>query len=215
MQSVLDVAARLGLVERPEVVRRDHALAELLHCRGSHQVAQLRLADKKALQQRLVAALEVREHAQLFDRAGIEVLRLVDDQQRSLVLLEQHQQEGFDRGQQARLVFLRHANAEGLGDRTQQVVSVELRADDLRGDDRLDVELLEQRAHQCGLAGADLARDDQEALALVHAVLQIRKRARVPLAAEVEGRVGAELERLAGKAVEVFVHGSRDGETAR
>ena len=42
------------------------------------------------------------------------------------------------------------------------------------------VELLEQAAHDRRLAGADLAGDDDEALALVQAVLQVRERALVP-----------------------------------
>ena len=109
-----------------------------------------------------------------------------------------------------------HPDAEGLGNRPQQVVGLELRADDLRRHDGAHVEFLEQRAHQRRLAGADLAGDDQEALALVHAVLQVRKGARVPLAPEVEGRIGTQLEGLAGQAIEFFVHASlRGGETAR
>ncbi len=126
------------------------------------------------------------------------------------------QQEGLDRGEEVRLVVLRDADAEGLGHRAQQVVGLELRADDLRGDDHLRVEFLQQRAHERGLAGADLAGDDEEALALVDAVLQVRVRALVPLAAEVEGRVGTELEGLARQAVEVFVHAvPTGGGTAR
>ena len=79
---------------------------------------------------------------------------------------------------------------KALATDAQQVVGLELRADDLRGHDGLAIELLEQRAHQRGLAGADLAGDDDEALALVDAVLQVRQRAAVALAAEVEAGSG-------------------------
>ena len=48
------------------------------------------------------------------------------------------------------------------------------------------VELLEQAAHDRRLAGADLAGDDDEAFALIDAVLQIGERALVAAAAEVE-----------------------------
>ena len=77
-----------------------------------------------------------------------------------------------------------NAGADGA----QHVVGVELRADELRGDDLLAVELLEQAAHDRRLAGADLAGDDDEALALIEPVLEVGERALVPAAAEVERR---------------------------
>jgi len=91
---VLDVAAGLGFVQRPEVIGRDDALAELLHRRRAHQRAQFGLPHQEALQQRAVAVLEVRQHAQFLDGTRVEVLRLVDHQQRPLALLEDGQQEG-------------------------------------------------------------------------------------------------------------------------
>src|SRR6185312_9245690 len=96
--------------------------------------------------------------------------------------------------------------AEGGGDRAQQVVGVELGADELRRDELVAIEVLEEVAHQRRLPGADLAGDDDEALALVDAVLEVRERALVAATAEVERRIGIELERLAGQPVEGFVH---------
>ena len=71
------------------------------------------------------------------------------------------------------------------------------------------VELLEKAAHDRRLAGADLAGDDDEPLALIEPVLEVGERALVPAAAEVERRVGIELERLAGQPEEGFVHRGR------
>ena len=138
-------------------------------------VAQLRLADQKALQQRLVAELEIRQHAQLLDRARRQILRLVDDQQRALLVDRELAQERLERRQQHRLVDRLDRQAERRADRAQHVVGVELRADELRGDDLVAVELLEQAAHDRRLAGADLAGDDDEAFALVEAVLAGRR----------------------------------------
>ena len=55
LQPMLDVALRFRLVERSQVVRRDHPLPQLLHLRSLHDLAQFGLADEKALQQRLIA----------------------------------------------------------------------------------------------------------------------------------------------------------------
>ena len=73
-------------VERTEVVGSDHALAELLHSGALHDPPQLGLPDQKALQQRLLANLEVGEHAQLFHRTWREILRFVHEQQHALAV---------------------------------------------------------------------------------------------------------------------------------
>src|SRR5262249_8336987 len=52
----------------------------------------------------------------------------------------------------------------------------------------------------------DLARDDDEAFALVQAVLEIRESALVAPAAEKEGRIGIELKGFGREAVIRFVH---------
>ena len=69
-QAVLDIGARVSLIEWAEVVRRDDALSKLLHQRRPHQNPQLGLTDEKTLQQSVIAALKIRQHAQLFQRAG-------------------------------------------------------------------------------------------------------------------------------------------------
>ena len=115
-------------------------------------------------------------------------------------------EEGLQRREQHRLVEPIHRKPECHGDRAQHVVGVELRADELRGDDLARIELLEQAAHDRRLAGADLAGDDDEAFALVQPVLEIGEGALVAPAAEVERRIGIELERFARQPEERFVH---------
>ncbi len=99
-ETMLDVGLRFGAIHRPQVVGRDDALPELLHLRALHHVAQLGLADQEALQQCLVAELEIRQHPQFLDRARRQVLRLVDHQQRALLVDGDLAQEGLERREQ-------------------------------------------------------------------------------------------------------------------
>jgi hypothetical protein len=66
--------------------------------------------------------------------------------------------------------------------------------------------LLEQAAHDRSLARPDLAGDDDEPLVLVQTVLEVGEGSLVAPAAEIEGRVRIQLERLAGQAEKGFVH---------
>ena len=106
-----------------------------------------------------------------------------------------------------RLVHRPDGKPEGGTDRAQHVVRVELGAHELDGDDFRGIELFEEAADNRGLAGSDLTGDDDEALALVHAILQVGERPLVAATAVEERRVGVELEGLARQPVEGFVHG--------
>ena len=181
-------------------------MAQLLHLRSLHHHAQLGLSDEEALQKRLVSELEVRQHAQLLDRARRQVLRLVDDQQRALLVDGELAQERLQRREQDRLVDRLDRQPERRSHGTQEVVRVELRAHELDSDDLGGIELLQEAPHDRRLAGADLAGDDDETLALVEPVLEVRERALVAPAAVVERRIGVELEGFAGEPVEGFVH---------
>ena len=68
------------------------------------------------------------------------------------------------------------------------------------------IEALEQATYYRGLSRAHLAGDDDEPLVLMDAVLEICGCTPVLLAAEIERRVGIELEGLAGQAIERLVH---------
>ena len=89
----------------------------------------------------------------------------------------------------------------------QQVVARDLRGDDAGDRIGVAVELRPELLDQRGLAGADLAGDDDEALLLRQPVDQVRDRPAVPAGAEEEPAVGRQLERDAGEIVEVLVHG--------
>jgi hypothetical protein len=85
-EPVLDIGLGFILIHRTNVTGGDHALTQLLHLRALHDLPELRLADQETLQQGLCAKLEIRQHAQLFNRPRRQVLRLVDNQQATLAL---------------------------------------------------------------------------------------------------------------------------------
>src|SRR5215831_10403385 len=199
LQPVLDVGTRFLLVEWPEVVGRNDALPKLLHLRALHHRAKLWLADEEALQKRLVLELKVGKHPQFFDRFGSQVLRFIDDEQRSLVLRGQLAQERLERPEQDGLVYRPDRQPICDSHCAKHVVRIELSAHELGGHDLVAVQVFEEAANDGRLARADFAGNDDEAFTLVNAVLQIRVRALVPAAAEEEGRVGIELERLTGQ----------------
>ena len=108
--------------------------------------------------------------------------------------------------QQIRFLDVLRAQPERRRDEAQRVLGVDLRADEIAGDHLLRIQLVEQAAHDRGLARADIAGDHDESLVLVQAVLEVRHRAPVLAAAEVERRIRIELEGFAGEAVESLVH---------
>ena len=129
----------------------------------------------------------------------LEVLRFVDDQQRAPASGRERCQKGLQAADQVSLGVARRSDAERHQNSLQQLARLELRADDLRRHHLLRIQAFEQGPHQRGLASADFASHDDEALALVSAELQVRQRVAVPAAVEIKSRVGVELERRAGK----------------
>ncbi len=211
-QAVADVALGLGRGQRAQVVARDHALRELLELGPPEQVAQLGLADQDDLQQLALVGLEVGQQAQLLQHLGRQHLRLVDDQHVVLadrVRLEQELVQRVEVVLDGRLAAqrLRCRNAELLADRLQQLDHRELGVEDVR-DVGAARDLLEEAAAHGGLAGADLAAEQHEAAAAVHAVQQVRERLAVALAHEQVARVRGDREGLVLQAEEGRVHGS-------
>ena len=184
----------------------DDALTQLHHVRTLQDGAEFGLADQERLEHGLRAELEVRQHAQFLDGALRQVLRLIHDEQAALAPGCRRHEEGFQRHQQIGLARTLGAHAEGGGDHRKNVFGIELGADQVRRLHTLGVKAFQQVAHDGGLAGADIAGDDDEAFVLVHAVLEVGHGAAMLLAAEIELRIGIELERLAGQAIEGLIH---------
>ena len=169
-------------------------------------VAELGLAEQEDLDQRLAGDLEVGEHPQLFERRDRQVLRLVDDQQGALAgaifLLE----PVLDRVEQPSLLDRAGGDAEPLRGEAEHVVALDLGRDQADRVQPRAVDIGEQMLDQGRLAGADLAGDGDEALALRQAVAEIGHRLAVGAALEPEARVGRQLERLPGQVEMLDIH---------
>ena len=155
---------------------------------------------KEALQQGLVAVLEVGKHAQFFHRPGGQILRFIDDQQAALALGGHADQEGL-RATSGRRIW-RHPSCAGQMRKPtspQGVVGIELRADQLGGDDFLGIQPLQQAPHDGRFPAPTSPVMTIKPFILVHAVLKVGLGAAVLLAPEIEVGVRVELERLAGR----------------
>ena len=78
-QPMLDVAAGLAGAERAQVAARDHALLDLLQRPLGQGFAELGLAQEECLDERRLLEAVIREHAQLLQRGGRQVVHLVHD----------------------------------------------------------------------------------------------------------------------------------------
>ena len=107
--------------------------------------------------------------------------------------------------QAAALDLVARDDAELLEDEPQQIVLRQERVQHQRGE-RLPVDLLEQRAAERRLAGADVAGDDDEALAAADGVLQQLERVGVRRALVQVLGIGRQAERLFREPVIVLVH---------
>src|SRR4029453_4923255 len=99
----------------------------------------------------------------------------------------------------------RSRNAEVLEHVFQQAIERHRGVEDER-DIGVRPDALHERAEQRGLARTHLAREDDEALALLYAVDELRQRLAVARRQEEKLRVGRRAEWLLAKAVEVEVH---------
>jgi hypothetical protein len=97
-------------------------------------------------------------------------------------------------------------DAERRRDHPQHVLGIELRADQLRRDQVLALQLAKQVAYQRRLARTDFPSDNDEPFPLVQSILEVGHGPLVTLAAIEEVRIGVELKWLGAQFVEGFVH---------
>ena len=121
---MLDIGARLGLGERPQMIRREHALAELLQIRVGQRGAELRLAEQDGLHRGAAIDRDVGQHPQFLERRHRQVLHLVHHQQAAPPggpLIARH---ALETAQQRRLVGAVIVGHAEIGHReAQQVVA--------------------------------------------------------------------------------------------
>ena len=205
---MLDVAIGLGRVQRQQVVARRDALGQLAQVGARGQVLELGLTDEHDLQQLVTRGLEVGEQPDLLEYLGREVLRLVDHGNRAPTAAVGLEQVGVEclRECSAAVGRFGQRDVELLEDHGQEFRGRELRVEHERNIG-LFGHALQQAANECRLAGADLAREHDEAVALRDAVDQVRERLRVTLAHEEIARVRRDRERTFVEAEEIEIHG--------
>jgi hypothetical protein len=204
-QAMVDVVARLGCGQRPQVPADGDALAKLTQLVALELLAELGLAQQHDLQQLCRSRLQVGEQAHLLERFGRQGLRLVHQEQHVPTLCLLVQQELVEHFQQ-----LGHRAAEGREpefgvDGLQQFQRREVRVEE-EGDLAIAAEALDQGAAQGGLTRADLADDGDEALALLDAVDEMPEGLAVRRREEEVPRVRGELEGLLVEAEILRVH---------
>ncbi len=195
-QPVPHIGVRIGLGQGQQVVARRDALGQLVQLLAGQALDQLGLSDQDDLQELLLLGLQIREQAELLERADAQVLGFVHDQDRTALVGVSRQQmapEGVDERLptgRGRLVL----RAQLVADGGQQLLGREQRIEDQRDVDALG-EPIEEQAAYGRLAGPDLAGELDEAAVLLDAVEQMGERLLVTRAQVDEARVGRIRER--------------------
>jgi len=184
-----------------------HALVKLAEFGPRQQFLELRLTDQYYLNQLFLLGLDIRQHPDLLEDGGLQVLGLVDNEHHVLApeaLLEQKPVQPVD---QLLLCIRRGIDAEILVYRLQKLDFRQVGIEDDGAFGAL-VHLIEQVPAERGLAGADLARDDHEAAPLLDAVSKMRDGLLVLIAQVEILRVGCDIEGLLIETEKRLVHRS-------
>jgi hypothetical protein len=208
-----DVAGNARDVEGLEAAVHGHTLVELPHLRQLQFFAELELPDEYDLQ----LPVRVGQDADLFEQRQRQILCLVDEddgerlqrrERREKVVEQIAQLRARGRAQpSARQIFDPRDAEIGEQDLEQLLPRGERIRDE--GVERLAFEVLQHRAAERRLAGADVAGEDRQAFAPFYGVQQIVERGRVRAALVEEPRIGRQAERLFLEAVERLVGEAR------
>jgi hypothetical protein len=143
---------------------------------------------------------------QRLERAAGEVLRLVDDEQDPLAAAVARAEVVLDQAEHARLRRRGRVERQRLRHEPRHVVGAQAERADQGDEQPLVAQLLAQVSYQRRLAGADLAGDDDEALALLKPEGEVGHGPAVRAAGVEEARARAELERPSREGVVFRVH---------
>ena len=158
---------------RFEMMRCNHALAQLFKLRRGQGRAKFRLRQQEDLQQRCFPQLEVGKHAQFFKRAHRQILRFIDDQQRAPPSTRFFVQEVFDSRQRVRLCGACNGNAQRISGQPQQISIGNLGRDQTSRRQPRWVNGLHDMADQRRLTRPHFTSDDDKALTLCQTIAQI------------------------------------------
>ncbi len=161
-QPVVDIADHLLAAEQGEMEIGGDALHELAQRWAGEQLLELRLAAQHHLQQLAVMRVDVGDHAQLLERMGAKILRLVDDQHRALAQLMLPDEEALEISVQADIGLAFERLVEGHQHPFEQFAAAFLGVGQ-QADINVAGQLVEQVPDQRGLAGSDFSSDDRKA----------------------------------------------------
>ena len=182
------------------------ALAQLAQLGAAEPLLELGLADQEHLEQLVAAPLEVREQPDLLEQLAVEILRLVEQQYGALALAVDREQVALELDQRLGLGGPgRQAEPEPQADLLEQLGAGERGVGDQR-DVHPPLPLLEHVVERGGLAGADLAGDQHEGLAVLDPEAQVGERLLVLGAGEHEARLMPCDERVLTQAEMGFEH---------
>ncbi len=148
-------------------------LAELAQLGLGELGIEFGLPEQEHLEQLLALGLEVREQPDLLEQVAVEVLGLVEQQDGALALGVQRQQVALEVGEDLRLAQRAlDREAEPQRDLLEQLVARQRGVGD-HGHHGARLPLVEDLEQRGGLAGADLAGDEHERLAVLDPVAQV------------------------------------------
>src|SRR5207249_2741148 len=166
-EPVVDVLLGIVGAQRFQPVEDRDALAELTQLGAGELLLELRLSDEEELDQLVALILEVGEQADLLELVALEVLRLVENQDRVVSARAGLPQEPLER--RNRLGLAERAGVrepEAQADVLEQLVTRQRGVGDERYD-RARLVLGEHVVERGGLSGADLACDQDERLEIL------------------------------------------------
>ncbi len=205
LDAMPDVGRRVVLAHRTQPLAQARPLPQRGQALLVDHVVERRLAGQRDRDDPPVARVDAGEQPQFLDRRGTQVLGLVHDDHDvtpGQVLLEEVR---------AQLVEQLHLPVAVVGDaelRQQALQQLDVGEGRVRKprDDVIRAQLLERRIEHGGLAGADLARDHDEAVVVHQREAHVGHGARVLVRQVKESRVRREVERPTRQVEEFLVH---------
>src|SRR5215813_7923164 len=205
-KSRADVVTRFFRGQGQDAAAKPDALLELAQLGAIQLVQELWLSDEENLQQLLRIGLEVREEPDLLEGFETQVLGLVEGQHGVLTGPAPVDQEVVQGDEPLDVGLTGLGDAEVLEHVLENSLEGQGRVED-EGRGTVTLQAAQERAQERGLAGADLAREEDEPLVLLDPVEQLRERLPVPGRRVEEARIRRGVEGLLLKAEEREIEG--------
>src|SRR5215470_12937381 len=205
-KSRADVIPRLLRGQGQDAAAKTDALLELAQLGTIELVQELRLSNEENLQQLLRLRLEVRKQPDLLQGLEAQVLGLVEGEHGVLTGPAQLDQEVVQGDQPLDVGLSGLGDAEVLEYVLENFLEGQCRVED-EGRGAVALEAAQERAQERGLAGADLAGEEDEALVLLDSIEQLREGFAMPGGGVKEARIGRGIEGFLLKAEEREIEG--------